>query len=66
MATYKYILPSASTKIHFHPIGDGIIEALECLKSWAREEAIFGAETEIGQVEKMLAELEQRTLDIKL
>jgi len=34
--------------------------------SWAREEVIFGARTEVGQVEKMLANLEQRALDMEL
>jgi len=47
-------------------LGDDIIEALECLKSWARGEVIFGAGTEIGQVEKMLEDLEQRALDMEL
>jgi len=28
------------------------------LKSWAREQVIFGAGTEVGQVEKMLEDLE--------
>ena len=47
-------------------LGDDIIEALECLKSWAREEVIFGAGTEVGQVGEMLEELEQRALDMEL
>lgn len=47
-------------------LGDDIIEALECLKSWAREQVIFGAGTEVGQVEKMLEDLEQRALDMEL
>ena len=44
-------------------LGDDIIEALECLK---REGVIFGARTEVGQVGKMLEDLEQRALDMEL
>jgi len=35
-------------------LGDDIIEALECLKSWTRADAAFGDGTEIGQVRKDL------------
>jgi len=45
---------------------DDLIEALECLKSWAREQVIFGAGTEVGQVEEMLEDLKQRVLDMEL
>jgi len=43
-----------------------LIEALECLKSWTREEVIFGSGTEVGQVQKMLEVLKQRALDLEL
>ena len=40
-------------------LGDGIIEALECCKSWEREGLIAGVHTEIQEMDRMLDALYQ-------
>jgi hypothetical protein len=45
-------------------ISDDIIEAMECLKSWAQEEVIYGVGSDVRKVENMLRDLEQRALEM--
>jgi hypothetical protein len=45
-------------------ISDDIIEAIECLKSWAQEEVIYGVGSDVRKVENMLRDLEQRALEM--
>jgi hypothetical protein len=46
-------------------LGDDVIEAIECLKSWAREGLVYGAGSQIHQVERMLSDLEQRAAEME-
>jgi hypothetical protein len=46
-------------------LGDEIIEAIECLKSWAREDLVYGPGSKIRQVEVMLRDLEQRAAELE-
>jgi hypothetical protein len=43
-------------------LGDHIIEALECCKSWQREGLIAGVHTEINEMERMLDALHQESM----
>jgi hypothetical protein len=43
-------------------LGDNIIEALECCKSWEREGLISGVHTEINEMEHMLEALYQESM----
>jgi hypothetical protein len=38
-------------------LGDDIIEAIECLKSWSRDDLIFTDKSKVGTTEKMLVAL---------
>jgi hypothetical protein len=46
-------------------LGDEIIEAIECLKSWAREDLVYGPGSKIRQVEAMPRDLEQRAAELE-
>jgi hypothetical protein len=46
-------------------LGDEIIEAIECLKSWSREDLVYGPGSKIRQVEAMLRDLEQRAAELE-
>jgi hypothetical protein len=43
-------------------LGDDIIEALECCKSWEREGLISGVHTEINEMEHMLEALYRESM----
>jgi len=43
-------------------LGDNIIEALECYKSWEREGLISGVHSEINEMEHMLEALYQESM----
>jgi hypothetical protein len=45
-------------------LGDDIIEAIECLKSWAREDVVYGVGSDVRKVEAMLKDLEQRAMEM--
>jgi hypothetical protein len=45
-------------------LGDDVIEAIECLKSWAREDIVYGAGSQVRQVESMLADLERQAAEM--
>jgi Zn ribbon nucleic-acid-binding protein len=45
-------------------LGDDVIKAIECLKSWAREGLVYWAGSQIHQVECMLSGLEERAAEI--
>jgi hypothetical protein len=46
-------------------LGDDIIEAIECLKSWARESLGYGPGSQIDKVERMLRDLEKRAAEME-
>jgi hypothetical protein len=43
-------------------LADDVIEAIECLKSWAREDLVYGMGSDVRKVEEMLRDLEQQSL----
>jgi hypothetical protein len=40
------------------------VQAIECLKSWVREELVYGVGSDVRTVEKMLRDLSQRALEM--
>jgi hypothetical protein len=47
-------------------LGNDIIEAIECLKSWFQEDIQCGDAKDIGDAEKMLMGLEMRAEELQL
>jgi hypothetical protein len=44
---------------------DDVIEAIECLKSWARYGLVYGPGSQIHTVERILSDLETRAAEME-
>jgi hypothetical protein len=52
------LLPASSgKKASQHPLGDNVLEAVECLRNWQRDGMIAATKEDVKIIEQMLAAL---------